>query len=86
MCEVIKKWTDEDLKNHTVPVYHDESYLNRFILQDKSVWCVLPRKTFCTPPKAIKQRQQAVIVLKEKRHFFKFDEYRIKSPTGMIYD
>ena len=32
-CEVMKRWIDEDLKNHHLPIWDDESMLNRYLYE-----------------------------------------------------
>lgn len=32
LIEILKSWTDEDIKNNVVPRWHDESMLNRYVI------------------------------------------------------
>lgn len=41
MAEVIKTWTDDDLKRNYIPVWHDESYYNKY-MSDKSALVLTP--------------------------------------------
>ena len=41
MAEVIKIWTDNDLKRNYIPVWHDESYYNKY-MSDKSALVLTP--------------------------------------------
>lgn len=42
MCETITKWTQEDAANGIVPIWHDESYFNKYRLTHADKFRILP--------------------------------------------
>lgn len=44
MCKKIKNMTDTDLRNHIIPVWHDESYVNKYIVDNFDKFVFLSEK------------------------------------------
>lgn len=47
MIDVLKKRIDEDLSNGIIAIFHDESHINKYILDRKDVQYLTPE--FCNP-------------------------------------
>lgn len=44
MCKELNDMTDYDLKNHIIPVWHDESYVNKYIVDNYDKFVLLSEK------------------------------------------
>lgn len=72
MCEVCNSWIDIDLKNGITPIWHDESIINRYFIDN--------------PPKVLDCRYnysekrslpiEKKIVLRNKERYFSFNEMK----------
>jgi hypothetical protein len=46
MCLTIKDWVNQDLKNNIIPLWHDESYMNRYMINKKPTLVLDPGYAF----------------------------------------
>ena len=47
MCEILKDWTDKDLSNNIIPIWHDESLKNAYAQKCREFQVLPP--TYCQP-------------------------------------
>lgn len=79
MCETCNHWIDKDLENNIVPIWHDESILNKYYLlyPPKILDC---RYNYCEIKKL---SIESKILYKNKRKYFSFED--LKRPSYSVY-
>lgn len=70
-CKVMQEWTEEDEKNGIMPVWHDESYWNKYCLMKKKEVRLLGWPTVYVEP-----HPWVKIYLLEKAAFFRDQNFR----------
>lgn len=73
LCRELKARTNEDLQNHIIARFHDESQLNRLVAEHPAAFRILP-PDYCTPEETPTGRE-AILVLQKKR-FIQIDTSR----------
>lgn len=79
MCDTCNRWIDNDLKNNIVPIWHDESIINKYYLlhPPKVLDC---RYNYCEIRNLPVERK---IVYKDKTKYFSFEN--LKRPSYEVY-
>lgn len=67
MCHVLDRRTDKDLKKGIIPLWHDESHLNRYILENKRYRYISPSFIY---PEGWELPFEPVIVYRAKNRYF----------------
>lgn len=73
LCRELKARTDEDLQNNVIARFHDESQLNRLVVETPEKFRILP-PDYCTPEET-PTGHEAILVLQKKR-FIQIDAVR----------
>lgn len=79
MCEICNQWIDKDLSNNIVPIWHDESIINKYYLlyPPKILDC---RYNYCEIRNLSVERK---IIYKDKTKYFSFGD--LKRPSYAVY-
>lgn len=75
MSETIAKWTEEDFSKGIVPIWHDESYLNAYRLENPSIWKLLS-PDYAYPDMCGLTGHNPKIYKLSKKDFFLSNDYR----------
>lgn len=67
--ETMKQWTDEDIKNNVIPRYHDESMLNRYVINQMQMG---KHPLILTPEYSIPEDEMTYHRVKEFVPYIKF--------------
>lgn len=73
MCCVINEWTDDDLSRDIIPIWHDESYLNRYRHDNASKFFLIKRCVIDSEGHreiGLEWRYNRRIVLRDKVRYF----------------
>jgi histo-blood group ABO system transferase len=65
MCNTITHWMEKDLLNNVIPIWHDESYMNRYAINNPPTAICSP--SYCYPENWILPFSKKIIAL-EKNH------------------
>nr|WP_129733139.1 family 6 glucosyltransferase [Parabacteroides goldsteinii] len=79
MCEICKQWIDKDLSNNIIPIWHDESIINKYYLlyPPKILDC---RYNYCELRSLPIENK---IFYKDKTQYFSFND--LKRPSYTVY-
>lgn len=76
MSETLSRWTDEDYANNIIPVWHDESFLNAYRLDNPELFKILPVQ-YAYPDLCYIDGYDDIKVFKvNKNAFFNCSDYR----------
>ena len=68
MCKELDRRTEQDIRNGVVPLWHDESQLNRYAAEHTGSYRLLP-PTYWYPEGWQMQFEQKIIVRNKSRYF-----------------
>lgn len=77
MCITLRDWTVEDLRKGIIPIWHDESMLNAYILDQE--YSVLPKGLLMPEEKKL---SETAIILRDKNNYGGNDGVRSNSKLG----
>lgn len=74
MVRTINQWTNDDLKEGIIAKVHDESYVNRYVLDKKDIRCCSGEKFCC--PEEYEAANVACIVALDKQRYISVDKVK----------
>lgn len=85
MTNELERWIDLDLKNKIIAVWHDESYINKYLNQ-RDVKVLNPSYAYAEEWRGVPPQYYPIIMMRDKSKFFNGKFYTVKDRIKNFWD